>query len=201
MGSLTKFNLKNYKQKYNSNVFIETGTWTGDGVAHAAQVDFEALYSIELIEDIFLKAQQRFADNPKVKIFNDSSISGLKYILQNLTKREDRIIFWLDAHLPHHYDENIKNDYQSSAHILIPLEEEIKIIKQFKDISGDVFFIDDLRIYEEGPFEQGNWYEVLNSNLYPSGIKFLEDLLQDTHDVYRDYSDQGYIVCLPKQLK
>ena len=55
--------------------------------------------------------------------------------------------------------------------------------------------IDDLRIYEDGPFETGNWAE---RNLYGGdGIAFIEDLFEDTHFVVRSYNKQGFVILLP----
>ena len=199
MGSLNKFNLKDYIEKYNSNVFLETGTWTGDGVYYASHFSFEKLFSIELVKDLFLRAEQRFINNNKIKIINDNSCDGIKSILQNFIQKDDRVIFWLDAHLPQFYCNGIDDRYDVNTKILIPLEEELKIIKNNKNISNDVFLIDDLRIYEEGPYKAGNWYDVVNSKVYTEGIKFVEDLIGDTHTVVKDYDDQGYIICAPKK--
>lgn len=199
MGSLNKFNLGNFIQKYNSNVFIETGTWTGDGVDYASSFNFEKLFSVELVEDLFLKAEKRFINNNKIKIINDNSCDGIKYILGNFVRKDDKVIFWLDAHLPQYYCNDVDDRYEVNTKILIPLEEEIKIIKNSKNIANDIFLIDDLRIYEEGPYEAGNWYEVVNSKLYTQGIKFVEDLIGETHTVVKIYDDQGYLVCFPKE--
>jgi hypothetical protein len=190
MGNLNKFNLKEFITKYNSNVFVETGTWTGDGVNHASSFNFEKLFSIELVEELYLKAEQRFINNNKIKIFHNNSCDGLKYILENFVKEDDKIIFWLDAHLPQFYTKNIDDRYDVNTKILIPLEEELKIIKNYKNISNDVFLIDDLRIYEEGPYAHGNWYDVVNSKLYTQGIKFIEDLINTTHTITKNYEDE-----------
>ena len=78
------------------------------------------------------------------------------------------------------------------------MEEEIILIKNKKDIKNDVFIIDDLRIYEKGNFEGGNWLDVINTNIY-TGIDFIHNLLGKTHDIMKDYRNEGYIICTPKK--
>ena len=62
-------------------------------------------------------------------------------------------------------------------------------------MSDDVFVIDDLRVYEDGPFETGNWAE---RGLYGGdGIAFIEELFEDTHYVVRSYNKQGFVMLFP----
>jgi len=108
-------------------------------------------------------------------------------------------LFWLDAHLPDFYDNSFGNDYLNNKEIFIPLEKELRIIKESKNIENDVFIIDDLRIYEKGNYQSGNWDGVLKNEKTSSGVNFIYDILSDTHTIVKDYRHEGYIICQPKK--
>ena len=55
--------------------------------------------------------------------------------------------------------------------------------------------IDDLRIYEDGPFESGNWDE--RSKYGGDGIEFIENIFDKTHYIVRSYNAQGSIILFP----
>ncbi len=78
----------------------------------------------------------------------------------------------------------------------LPLERELVIIKEGRDTSRDCFLIDDLRIYEDGPFTSGNWKD--RKTMGGDGIDFIYRLFQETHTIVRDYAHEGYIVVRPK---
>ena len=197
MGSLSIFDLKNFIDDYKSTIFVETGTYMGDGIGYANKFNFQKLYSIELIEEFYNKCKNKFIHENKINLINDNSINGLNIILNEI-KNDDRVLFWLDAHLPNFYKDTYDNDYVYNKKILIPLEEEIILIKNKKDIKNDVLIIDDLRIYEKGDFVGGNWLDVINTNIY-TGIDFIHNLLGKTHDIIKDYRNEGYIICIPKK--
>ncbi len=188
MGTITKFNLQMYIDKYNSKNFIETGTYTGIAVDYAIQFKFDTILSIELIKDFADKCKEKFKNNTNVTIINDTSVNGLSVLPSGNS------IFWLDAHLPNFYRPEYNGNYLSD--ISTPLQKELELIKSIRDISQDVFIIDDLRIYERGPFEQGEWLDAINMGI--GNADFIFDILSETHNVEKRYDDEGYIVCTPK---
>jgi len=197
MGELKKFDLKYYIDKYNIKTFIETGTYKGDAIKYALNFGFEKIFSIELITSIYQECVEIFKNEDRVILLNDNSINGLKKILTSYNV--GITLFWLDAHLPQihkEFDNSIEINYNKNKDILIPLEKELYTITNNKDFSKDVFIIDDLRIYERGPFERGEWLEIIN--FYPDGIKFVFDMLDKTHFIVCSYNDEGYIICTPK---
>ena len=127
-------------------------------------------------------------------LFNGTSEEGLKIFLQNNVI--GNTIFWLDAHLPDFYDKSISSNYSDNDKLLIPLKNELEIIVNNKNISNDVFIMDDLRIYEKGKFKKGEWTKVIESG--HGGIDFVFELLEKTHNIERIYDDEGYILCTPK---
>lgn len=120
-----------YAQAYNCNILIETGTYLGD-TTDAVKDYFEKLYTIELSESLYKKAQKKFQGSAKICCYQGNSKDVLKEILP---KVDGKIIFWLDAH----YSGGItaKDDKQT------PILEELDLI--FKENKKSVILIDDAR--------------------------------------------------------
>ena len=75
-----------------------------------------------------------------------------------------------------------------------------------RDVSGDVFIIDDLMLYDkDGDYEsisQGvEWrYGWLQKELeLETNADFLYEAFSDTHDLNKLLTDQGYLVITPKE--
>ena len=199
MGTLRLFDIKNYIEEYEIDTFVETGTYLGDSLDYATEFNFKELYSIELLDIFFLKCVDRFKSRKNVHLIKNNSIDGLESLLSDISQK--KCLFWLDAHLPDFYDESFDSNYTKNENLFIPLKEEIKTIKKIKNIEKDIFIIDDLRIYEKGNFEHGNWDGYLKNENSVYGIKFIEDLLNTTHTISKDYRHEGYIICEPIKNK
>jgi len=126
----------------------------------------------------------------------DTTINALSSVLNEIAASK-KIVYWLDAHFPGADFGLSSYDGTADRNLRIPLESELRKICQLRDVKNDIFIIDDLRIYEDGPFQNGNWPERLK--LGGSGIGFVYELLDKTHHIQRDYRDEGYIVCLPRE--
>lgn len=83
------------RHKYGS-VFIETGTFLGDGVQAALDAGFETIHSIELNDDMYRDACARFRNTPGVTIWHGDSADVLPQILERVGPV--RCTLWLDAH-------------------------------------------------------------------------------------------------------
>jgi len=198
MGWLHKFNLNDFIDNENKiKVFVETGTNTGVGLAFAAQHNFDKLYSIEIMENLYTQCVNKFKGNNKINLIHDDSINGLVKIMSELS--DEPTLYWLDAHLPNEYDKSYSADYDKDREVVVPLEKELLTIKENKDVSKDVFILDDLRVYEEGPYEMGNYGDVHLVDKNKEGIKFVTDILGETHNIEKDFRDSGYIICTPKE--
>jgi len=189
VGKLSKFNIADLKLKYDLTAFVETGTWKGDAVEFARTLGFGNIYSIELHTDFWEKACQKFAAFPYIKILQGTSIDNISSILSLILP--NKTLWWLDAHLHDTYglDKAMTDRF--------PLEKELQLISRSRDISGDVFIIDDLRIYEDGNFACGLCPKAHQNPV--RGIDFVFTSLGKTHTIMRRYEDEGYIVCLPKE--
>ena len=60
----------------------------------------------------------------------------------------------------------------------------------------DFFIIDDLRIYEDGYYEGGNWKDRVDYG--GSGIQFIYDAFENSHDIKKLNNGEGYVVLQPK---
>lgn len=181
---------------YKIQALVETGTGLGSTVDHFAQrfPDLE-VYTIESEGEIYLQAVSNLAKYPNVECFFGTSAESLPSILMSI-QNKDNVLFWLDAHFP-------GADFGLSTYggtedkdLRLPLESELRLIVEERDVSSDIFVIDDLRVYEDGPFQDGNWADRL---LYGGdGIDFIIELLGATHVIARLYHQQGYVVATPK---
>ena len=189
MGLLQQFDLS--KHIDTRSVFIETGTANGRSLAYAAGYDFEYLYSIEIDAECACNATKLFEDDKRVMILCGPSFSVLPKIL---CRHDQPVVFWLDAHFPGEMH-GLPYDHEKNMTLRLPLEHELAIIKQERDTSKDCFIIDDLRIYEDGPFEGGIWPD--RPKMGGNGIDFIDDLFKGTHTITRDYRNEGYIVLEP----
>lgn len=193
MGTLRKYNLKHSGCDH----FFETGTGLGSSLRHAVHNgNFKRIFSTEIHTETALKAQELFKENYAVEIKNENSTVALKKILPGL-KSSEPILFFLDAHFPGEvcedfsYDENIHNN------ITMPLKEELKIIKSLRPNAADILIIDDLNLYENGPFQNGNISKsYANLNMKERDLSFVTELFNDK-EIYRDYRDEGYLILKP----
>jgi hypothetical protein len=195
MGSISRFNLLQIKKDYKTNFFFETGTWKGDAIQVALDSGFEKILSTEIIPNLALEAQNRFSSNPRVRIIEGDSASALKNELPALN---GRCVFWLDAHFPGADAGMKKYDEEKNQDRRLPLESELKAISELRKKGRDVIIIDDLRIYEDGPFKNGNApRDVLPQR--NRNINFVYKFFSSTHTIHKFYSDEGYILLLPKR--
>lgn len=90
--------------KYKKKIFVETGTYAGDGIQIALDTGFEQIFSIELHPIRFKDCVKRFEDNSKVKIIQGDSAIVLADIVEQL---KEPVTFWLDAHGEAGYEDTV----------------------------------------------------------------------------------------------
>ena len=194
MGSLDKHDIEYIKTKYNLDIYIETGTGSGQCLDYALQYKFDSFHSVEINLNLFSEAIYKYKTNVNCYIYKGNSFTVLPDILNCINSN---VLFWLDAHFPGAdfgmAEYGSTNDYNTR----IPLEKELRTIKENKNISKDVFIIDDLRIYEDHQYMGGNWPS--RKLLGGEGIGFIFELFEDTHNIQRDFRDQGYVIITPKE--
>ena len=194
MGQLNEaIQVKNVLDFYNIDNFVETGTGAAEVVRSISNIKSDLnIHTIEIIEEIFNKNKISHSYLTNVNWHLGQSSEVMPEIPPQL---EGNTLFWLDAHFRGADFGLASYGDEEDLDKRLPLRSELEIIVEGRDVSNDVFVIDDLRVYEDGPFETGNWAE---RNLYGGdGIAFIEDLFEDTHFVVRSYNKQGFVILLP----
>jgi hypothetical protein len=132
------FNLQHCK------IFLETGTFNGNGVDWAVYNNhYDEIYSIEIDKLKYDYCINKFKNNNKVQIINDSSENHLKKIVPKLNKST---FVYLDAHFDGNY----------------PIINESKIIlNNFYDLNNIIVCIDDERLFSKNlKIEVTNLYKL-----------------------------------------
>lgn len=119
-------------EKFKSDIFVETGSYTGGGMETAIYCGFGHIISVELDDVLFDALYRRYKESKNITLFHGNSPDILsKDILPLLEKKKkDSVVIFLDAHS----DE------------VNPLFEELDAIKNSKRKDYTIL-IDDLRQY------------------------------------------------------
>jgi hypothetical protein len=192
MGELFLHDLHNYINGYGCKVFFETGTGMGTGMKHAMKYPFDVLISTEINQELF-KANSGLLKDGRVKLLNMDSVSGIRRLDGLFVKTP--ILFWLDAHFPGADFGKGKYDDPMDETIRLPLETELKTINAIRHGAKDVIIIDDLQLYEDGPFELK--YEPFVDK-FKRSPDFIYKEFSDTHTFRKDYRHQGFLILEPK---
>lgn len=195
MGWLSLFDLS----KIDAEILIETGCFYGDSIAHGLKFkNIKTIYSCDIDIDMINHCVKRFPTS-RVQLTHSTSLDFLNTILPGIEPSKN-IVFWLDAHFP--YADRGLATYISEPNrkLRVPLEYEIEIIFKYRNplYCKDVLIIDDLHIYEDGPFGNGNWPH--RKDYGGNGIEFM-NIYNETHDIIRLWHYEGYIVVLPKNAR
>lgn len=215
MGDLKRFDLGKIAYICNTRFFVETGTFEGDTTQYAYdhieyddmgrnRVHIAKFWTIEYDTAYATKAVERFKDLPRIEVVHTDSITGLEYIKG---KCNGNTIFWLDAHFVGSDGGHNSYDCDENLKSRLPLEWELKILEQRIPSYRDVIIIDDVRIYEDGPFERGTFDQAMEqqgstvkrTDISPyNSIDPLLKPFAKTHLIYKLYDHQGYVILLPK---
>ncbi|MBK9570300.1 MAG: hypothetical protein IPO53_10585 [Chitinophagaceae bacterium] len=196
MGFISQFDLGRIIREYQVTHFFETGTWKGDAVAFALLFPFKKIYSAEIIPEIAGEAKARFITEPRVTIVEGKSIDALTAELPAIN---GNCIFWLDAHFPGADAGLVEYDFIKDEDIRLPLEQELAVIHRLRKDFRDVIIIDDLRVYEDGDFENG----AAPSDTLPTknrNLDFIGLLFGDSHFALKSYKSEGYLLLFPKDV-
>jgi len=195
MGDLRIFNLHEYKRKYNIDIFVETGTLYGAGVDYAKEF-FTEIHSIEIDPELAANAQIKYKDDRGVYIHQGHSADVLSRV-----QIFGNALFWLDAHFPGADAHKVSYNNEKDPDVRAPLEKELEIISKRQSRYKDVLIIDDMWLYEDGPFEWGTLEKhlgVSRQKLIGKDSTFVYDLFNTTHSIQKDYRHQGYFIITPK---
>jgi hypothetical protein len=122
-------------RRFGTRILVETGTYYGHTVA-ASLGSFDAIYSIELMDELYQCARSRFARHRKVKLRHGDSAQELSQILREVSQPA---IFWLDAHYSGIGTARADRD--------TPILKELQTISQHR-VKKHVILIDDARCFD-----------------------------------------------------
>lgn len=127
--------IREYTNKYKCGYFIETGTYLG-GTTKAVCDQFQEAWTIELDEQLHLRAKHFLKDIPHVHCCLGDSASQLSSILPHIN---GPILYWLDAH----YSRGIT----ALGDEYTPISRELNVIFQHSYCKDSVILIDDARCF------------------------------------------------------
>jgi len=148
MPALTKQDI-NSMLAFPCEIFVETGTHMGE-TTNVAKNMFEHVHTIEIVDNMFLKAKQRFSDNSNVTCHLGDSAIILKDVCKHLDKPT---CFWLDGHY--------SGGNTGIGIKAVPLFEELQAIVD-NCSKQCIVLIDDCRLFETDN-DLGGW-KVMNLN-------------------------------------
>lgn len=131
--------LRRLAREHGLRVFVETGTYQGGTIA-SLQSHFDKIHSIELNNEFYQLAKQKFAQNEKVRIYSGDSGRILSEILAGL---HEPALFWLDAH----YSGGLTARGEQDT----PIREELRAILSHP-VAGHVIAIDDASDFGTGDY-------------------------------------------------
>lgn len=149
-------------------IFVETGSYRGDGIQNALDAGFEEVYSIELAPHLYEHCCKRFEDNPQVHLFLGDSSKTLGSILELIN---EPVTFWLDGH--YSWGDTAKGESNT------PILEELKIISEHS-IKTHTVLIDDVRQFGEMEFDY-----ITHENIVDALLKINSEYVLYYEDGYQ----------------
>lgn len=172
-----------------TRVFVETGTYMGDGIQRALDSGYETVFSCDVNHELVKQAERRFAD-AKVSVVHGPSSDVLPEILSQI---DQRAVFFLDGHgMPP--DESSKQFSPSTLlpgreddpSTYAPLRKELELILAHS-VKGHIILIDDRQCF-------GTW---MFNGLTESEIRHT---LVSSDPQYKFYYFENVLVCSPGDL-
>jgi len=171
-----------------TRVFVETGTYLGDGIQRALDSGFETVYSCDVNEELVDQAARRFAE-AKVSVLHGSSSDVLPDILRQIDRRA---VFFLDGHgMPpdsssrHFSSSTLLPGREDDSSVYAPLRNEIELILAHP-VKDHIILIDDRQCFGTWMFDGLTESDV--RNLFSSDLQ------------YKFYYFENVLVCSPGDL-
>ncbi|MFN4174812.1 MAG: hypothetical protein ACK4HV_06900 [Parachlamydiaceae bacterium] len=117
---------------FRNRVFVETGTFGGDGIQKALDAGFIDIHSLDIDVVQIRNTRKRFKNDPRVHLYLKDSSYQLWEVIEKI---DEPITFWLDAH------NGFPDPFSKEKNT--PLLEELEQIK-WHPIKTHTILIDDL---------------------------------------------------------
>jgi len=165
-----------YIKRFKPQVFIETGTYKGKMV-YAVMPYIDNIYTIELSEFHFERAQNRFAGYPNIKIIQGQSGEVIPELMKNINQN---CLFWLDAHY--------SGGSTAKGETETPIIPEMECILNHTRAEDHVILIDDARCFTgEGDYPAIEALKSFILDIHPSWVFEVKD------DIIRTHSNREHI--------
>ena len=122
-------------KQHNISVFVETGTHLGFMIG-AVKSHFDILYTVELNENFYKKAIQKFSGDSKIHMLFGDSAEVLPLLVPNIAHP---CIYWLDAHF--------SGGDTAYGNIRTPICSEVETIAKHAN-KNDVLLIDNIECFK-----------------------------------------------------
>jgi len=202
MGQISAFDLQPFINEHQCKIYFETGTGEAISLSYALKYGFEEFYTVDVDENLIKQAQNRILGYRNLHFIHDFSNQALKNYLPKI-EQDKSILFFLDAHFPGadfhkiSYEQSMRHYGEQS----LPLLKEIDIIKSTRDISKDVFIIDDWKLYDPTQNYEAPIWDYRNLQVELGLAPHYNEIInqfKETHNYAVDLRHQGYLILTPK---
>lgn len=166
---------KNYSDQ--AKVFVETGTFSGEGIQCALDAGFEKVYSCDINSEYVENAKTRYADRNVVVEHLESQL----FLPKVLSEIDQRAVIFLDAHsMPydmHDEQRGFGEDTVKEGLGPCPLISELEIIKNHP-IKNHIILVDDFQCFDTWMFE-GLQFDDVNDFILTINPKYKAKLFQN----------------------
>jgi hypothetical protein len=164
--SYTKFrSILAMKKRTNAKDLVETGTYLGVTTKRCA-AHFENIYTIELDQDLAVKAKQHLSNNTNIEVIQGDAVAVLPNIMEK-DQTSDLLVF-LDGHF--------SGGDTACGDLPEPAIEELKALSPFRDkIAGII--IDDFRLFgtEKGFPSKSQMFKAIEDYFPKFGVSVALD--------------------------
>ena len=161
--------IREYANRFQLSIFIETGTFLGDMVS-AMRDTFSEIISIELSTPLYKRAKRKYRRYPNIHLRCGDSTHILPEVLSIVNQPA---LFWLDGHY--------SADISARANLNTPVMEELEAIFNHKVIEH-VILIDDARCFN-GENDYPN-FDELKKWVHQKRPEFTFDVVEDIIRIY-----------------
>lgn len=133
-------------RRFPARVFVETGSYLGDGVQAALDAGFGRVITIEADRDCWQRVRNRFAGDSRVTAMLGNSAELLAAAISDL---DEPATFWLDAHWSGEGTGGLAPFRESCVYS--PVLEELEAIAAHP-VKGHTILVDDVRVFRDGVF-------------------------------------------------
>lgn len=131
-------NVELLKPLKKNSIFVETGSYWGDGIQVALDTGFDKIISLECNEIYYNHCLNRFSNQKNVQLYLGDSSVDLFDIIKDI---DEPVTFWLDAHFMCNDPEQNLDNHPGKGKI--PLIDELAQIKNHH-LNNHSILIDDI---------------------------------------------------------